>query len=462
MHFLEAHELAARIRDGRLSPVEATTATLERIEQHDPTLNTYSMVLADEAMAEAQRLTEELAHGRPRGPLHGVPVSVKDLCWVEGTPATAGTIALAQHVAPADGTVVARLRAAGAVVVGKTKMSEAALAAHHPDLGTPLNPWDHELWIGASSSGAAAATAAGLCHAAIGSDTGGSIRFPSAAAGLTGLKPTFGRVSRAGTVEFAGSLDHIGPMARSVRDVALVFDAIAGPDPADPTTLIGPAPRLADACEEPVPAGLKVGVDPAFMAVCDAETTRVLEDAIAVLEAMGAQVVPVHLPDVDQTVEDWTPQCAVEAAVVHAETFAAAPDRYGDQVRELLERGLATPATDLARIAARRRDFAARWHEATREVDVLLLQVTGVAGPTAAWLDELGVGPVWRDRIMKATCPVNAVGVPSLTLPGGRTTSGAPVGFQLVGGLGAEALLVRVGHAFQEATEHHRVHPTGY
>lgn len=446
MHFDTITAAAARLRRSEISVVDLLEKQLERIDRLDPDLRSFSEVFHDRARRRAADLDREARHGEFRGPLHGIPISVKDLFWVEGTPPNAGGIVFRDRRAVANAAIVDRLEDAGAIIVGKVNMSEAALAAHHPDLPVPLNPWDPAAWIGASSSGSAAATAAGLGYASIATDTGGSIRFPSAAAGLTGLKPTWGTVSAENSVEFAASLDHIGPIGRSAADCSLLFEVLRDDD----AVLDEPAREI------------RLGVDARYLAECDPETTAVLTRAIEVLTAAGASVVDVDLPPVQRMVEDWTPTCAVEAAVFHEPTFRAHPDEYGPQVRELLERGLSTGAVEYERMRRRRIDFRRDFARATRDVDVLILQVTGIAGPDASYMDDIGVGEEWRRKIMLATCPINFVGVPALTLPGGSTAAGRPIGFQLVGRAHGERTLLDLGDRFQAATDHHTRHPAGF
>lgn len=459
MHDLDIVEIGVLLRSRDASPRELVRLMLDRIDTYDEELGSYEQVFRDQALRDAERLEAELARGDDRGPLHGVPIAVKALYAVAGVPTTASTPALHAPVATEDCVVVHRLREAGAIILGTNVMSEGALAAHHPSIGTPKNPWGEELWVGASSSGSAVATAAGLCYANLASDTGGSIRFPCAATGLTGLKTTWGRVPRTGTVEFAVSLDTFGPIARSARDCSVLYDVIAGPDAGDPTSLITPPELTATAHPPSNLAGVRIGVDEEFLGVCDAATITAIEGAISELQQLGAQPLPVHLPSVDQMIEDWTPACAVEAAVAHLATFPERRDEYGDQFAELLEAGNATSAVDHERLLRRRREFAAKLLTATSSVDVVVMQVTGIAGPQAAFLDEIGVGPQWRDLIMRATCPVNAAGLPALVLPVGSTGSGAPIGFQLVGPPLSEARLLSIGRAFQTLTAHHRRRP---
>lgn len=462
MHFQGITEIARTIRETETGSVDVVQNTLDRIRRLDDSLNSYSHVFDAEALAEAAARDRELAAGTDLGPLHGVPIAVKDLFWVKGTAPNAGGTVFSDTTAEEDATVVERLRAAGAVITGKLKMSEGAFAAHHPSVSRPRNPWDGDAWVGASSSGNAVATAAGLCAASVGTDTGGSIRFPSAATGLTGLKPTWGRVPTHGSVEFAGSLDHIGPMARSVLDCAIVFDAIADRPAPDPEGSNRGQSSLLTACHLGVKPGFRIGIDEGFMAVCDSDTRRVLDSALDTLADLGAKIVAINLPEVDQIVADWTPACAVEAAVVHESAFSGQPDAYGDQLRELIELGIGLTATAFQRILRRRQAFAHSFQSAIREVDAVLLQVTGVAAPDASYLDRIGVGTEWRETIMKATCPVNSAGVPALTLPGGFTDQQRPIGFQLVGACDGEGDLVGIGHAFQQVTTHHLIHPPGF
>lgn len=242
LHYLEIAALAPLIRARKLSPVELTEAMLTRVAALDRQLHAYTRVTAEQAREEARVAETQIMRGEYRGPLHGIPLALKDLFWTKGVATAAGTTVHADFVPNEDATVVRRLREAGAIILGKLQLTEGAFAIHHPSITPPVNPWDADHWCGASSSGSGVATAAGLCFASLGSDTGGSIRFPCAANGLTGLKPTWGRVSRHGAFELAALLDHVGPIARSAADARLLFDAIEGHDPLDPTSLPGRAP----------------------------------------------------------------------------------------------------------------------------------------------------------------------------------------------------------------------------
>ncbi|MBB4359658.1 Asp-tRNA(Asn)/Glu-tRNA(Gln) amidotransferase A subunit family amidase [Bradyrhizobium sp. CIR18] len=252
LHYLELTALAAHLKAREISALEVTRAQLDRIDSIDRDLGSYVHVMAETAMAEAEAADADIAQGRYRGPLHGVPIALKDLFWTEGIPTAAGTTLHRDFRPSADATVVRRLKNAGAVILGKVQLTEGAYADHHPLVKPPKNPWNASYWPGISSSGSAVATAAGLCFGSLGSDTGGSIRWPCAANGLTGLKPSWGRVSRHGTFELAATLDHVGPIGRSAADVGALLGVIAGHDPNDPTSLVDPVPDYLAAAAQDV------------------------------------------------------------------------------------------------------------------------------------------------------------------------------------------------------------------
>src|SRR5580698_2570687 len=253
LHYSSLDEVARRLKARQLSSVELTRTLLDRIGRIDPRLKSFATLTPERALADAAARDAETAASKSRGALHGVPIAVKDLCNTEGVPTAAGMKIHRGNIPTEDATVVARLKAKGAVILGKLQMTEGAFGAHHPSVAAPINPWNEAYWTGVSSSGSGVATAAGLCYASLGSDTGGSIRFPSTMNGLTGLKPTWGRVSRAGVFPLAESLDHIGPMCRSALDAALILGVIAGADPDDPTAAPLPVPDYAGSID----AGLK-------------------------------------------------------------------------------------------------------------------------------------------------------------------------------------------------------------
>lgn len=458
LHYLELVELARRIRAKEVSPVEATRAQLARIEALDGRLRSYALVLAEQALADARQAEAEIARGAARGPLHGVPIAVKDLCWTKGIPTAAGMTIHRDFRPGEDATVVRRLREAGAVILGKLQLTEGAYADHHPDIPPPVSPWNPDTWVGSSSSGSGVATAAGLCYGSLGSDTGGSIRFPSAASGLTGLKPTWGRVSRYGVFELAATLDHIGPMARSAADCAALLGAIAGADPKDPTASLEPVPDYAAHLDGGL-RGLRIGVDRAFNDGTDAVLAKATQDALDVVAGLGGEIREVAIPDVRQIVEDWFPLCGVETAVAHEGTYPSRKDEYGPGLAGLIELGRTQSGMDYQKIVLRRHDFAGRLRALFEDIDLLVVPSQGFASPTVATMATLGETPDLISDLLRPTSPFDMSGSPTITLPCGFTGRGTPVGFQFVSRHMEEGLLLRAGHAFQQATDWHHRHP---
>ena len=323
--FATIEELAPRIAAGDVSPVELTEAQLARIEAADGRLKSYATVMADSALAEARQAEAEIAAGEYRGPLHGIPIAVKDLCYTDGVRTMGGSKVLEDFVPDFDSTVVARFRAAGAVLLGKLNMTEGAMAGYHRARQVPVNPWAADRWTGTSSSGSGVATAAGLCYASLGSDTGGSIRSPSASCAIVGLKPTWGRVSRYGVLALAESLDHVGPMTRSTWDCAAVLEVIAGDDPHDPTTLPEPAPTILDEIGAGV-AGMRIGYDRRY---ASENVIPPIAEAVAAsvqtLASLGAQIVEIELPDLRPYISHYLTLCVVEALAPTPTTTPAAP-----------------------------------------------------------------------------------------------------------------------------------------
>jgi len=457
--YLELIDVGRRIAARTLSSVEVTRALLERISQLDNRLRSYACVTPELALRAAEEADREIARGSRRGPLHGVPVAVKDLCRTRGIPTAAGMPIHRNFVPDRDATVVARLKAAGAVLVGKLQMTEGAFSAHHPSVSPPVNPWSAEHWPGVSSSGSGVATAAGLCYGALGTDTLGSIRFPSTMNGVTGLKPTWGRVSRAGVFALAQSLDHVGPMARSAADAAAMLGAIAGVDADDPTALQEPVPDYLADIDAGV-RGVRIGIDRALIAAgADHDMARVAEEASVVLAQLGADVRDVTFPSPDQVVPDAVLLCAVEAAGAHESTFPARASEYGPVLTTLLQTGRAVDGLTLAKLLQRRAAFNGRLAAVFREVDLLLMPAMNKAAPSLASLAEQVNDPAVRYVRVRFTAPFDMSGSPSLTLPGGATREGLPVGFQLIGRHLDESLVLRAGHAFQKATRWHHRHP---
>ncbi|UPT92904.1 amidase [Bradyrhizobium barranii subsp. apii] len=460
LHYLELTALAARLKARDVSALDVTRAQLDRIEAMDRDLGSYVHVMAETAIAEAKAADAEIAQGRYRGPLHGVPIALKDLFWTKGIPTAAGTMLHRDFRPHEDATVVRRLKDAGAVILGKLQLTEGAYSDHHPLVTPPKNPWNASYWPGISSSGSAVATAAGLCFGSLGSDTGGSIRWPCAANGLTGLKPSWGRVSRHGAFELAATLDHVGPIGRSAADAGALLGVIAGHDPNDPTSVFNPVPDYLAAAAQDV-RSLRIGVDAAWNSDdVDVKTQHVLADAIDAFRALGAGIVDVRFPDVMQAIADWTPNCAVEAAVAHEATYPARKDEYGPMLASLIEAGRALSALDYPKIMLRRLALRGRVTALFETIDLLLIPVHPFPPVTLAMIQTLGEQPDLIAKLQRYTCPFDVTGHPTITLPGGASADGLPIAFQLVAAHLDEAMLVRAGAAFQRTTSWHRCHPS--
>jgi amidase len=459
IHYLGLLEISERIRRREITSLAVTQALLARIERDDRRLHSSAMVLTEQALAEARRADAELAAGFVRGPLHGVPVAIKDLLWTRGLPTAAGMDVLKDFRPEADATVVSRLRTAGAVLIAKLQMTEGATLSHHPNVPRPANPWSAAHWTGVSSSGSGVAPAAGLCFGALGTDTGGSIRVPSAANNLSGIKPTWGRVSRHGLMPLAPSLDHIGPMARSVADAAAILQAIAGPDPADPTALTAPVPDYL-APLTPI-SDLVIGVDRAF-ATDDvpAPIVRAFETALETFAALGARIRPIEFPVDAAEQSAAAPLLLAELAAAHADHFPGLAEGYGPRLRAMLSVAQAVGGPTVARAYQAKDRFTGRLAALFRDVDLILLPGLGRLVPTwdevDAWPED--VGPA-IEGLFRFAAPFNLAGTPTLSFPGGFTDDGLPIGLQLVGWKLAEPALIRAGRAFQCATDFHTRRP---
>lgn len=461
LHYLDMFDLSLMIRSRKLSPVDITKAQLARIEKLDGALNSYACVAAESALEQARQAEAELVRGACRSPLHGVPIAVKDLFWTKGIPTTAGTTIHRGFMAQEDATVVARLKEAGAVILGKLRMTEGAFAIHHPDLPAPNNPWGAAHWAGASSSGSGVATAAGLCYAALGTDTGGSIRFPAAANNLTGLKPTWGRVSRYGAFELAASLDHVGPMARSAKDVLFLLSTIAGHDPKDPTS-------LPSACLE-IPGidesfkGLRVGVDEAWLSDgVDPAIQKGLQQIMNFIRQGGGTLVRVEMPDTRAVSTNWERHCGVQTAIAHEATYPSRAVEYGPALSRLIDGGRELSGADYQRILLAAQRFTGEVDALFNEVDLVLAPVQPYAAPTYEQLAGLASDPEANRRLIQFTSPFNVSGHPCLSLPCGFTQQGLPLGAQFIGKKESEGTLCRAGMAVQRVSDWHKQRPPGF
>jgi aspartyl-tRNA(Asn)/glutamyl-tRNA(Gln) amidotransferase subunit A len=452
--------LAGAIRAGTISPVEATRQCLDRIAQLDGRLRAFITVDGDRALAAARERESEQSRGAWRGPLQGVPLAFKDLCFIGGLPTSCGTRIAEYFRADHDCTAVTRLVDAGAVTLGKLNMTELAMGAFgdNPHHGQARNPWSLDRCTGGSSSGSGVAVAAGLAAGAIGTDTGGSIRLPSAACGITGLKPTYGRVSRAGAMALSWSNDHLGPMARTAEDCAIMLQAIAGSDPLDATASPRPVPDYLAALAQPV-NGLRIGVpENYFFQGLDPDMATGVRAAIEVLGSLGGRVEEIRLPDPQTMCEVTNIISRSEATALHGHLLRERPQDLGSFARARLELGLRIRAHDYLQALRLRARLARAFSEGVwSRVDLLAAPVIPEPAPSlgAALDGSVDEITVRQGRFSRFTRPFNGLGLPALSLPCGFSRAGLPLAFQIVGRPFDEATVLRVGHAYQTVTTWH-------
>lgn len=462
LHNLDIATLGRLIQQRDLSPVELTKHMLNRIRRYDPTLHAFVTITEELALKQARNAEDRLMRRQYLGPLHGIPIALKDLCFTHGIPTSAGMPIHRQFVPGYDGTAVKRLYDAGAILLGKLQLTEGAFTEHHPEVAVPVNPWGDQTWSGASSTGSGVALAGGLCFGATGSDTGGSIRFPCAANGVTGIKPTWGRVSVYGAFELAASLDHLGPMARTATDCAILLQEMAGADVNDPRTALHPVPNYlaGDAARLD---GFRIGIDASFnIEDVDETMRRATAAASEVLQALGAQLVPVKFPDYHDAIADWGPICAIEAAYAHRDTFPSRRSEYGPTLGGFLDSAQGISAADYQAMLLRRKDFSGQLERVLNSVDAMLMPAQTRSSPTIQEMAALGEDPDALSALIRFTAPIDMSGHPSITLPAGFTDRQTPVAVQLVGRYFSEDVLVRGGRAFQSQTSWHLERPSDY
>ncbi len=462
VHWLSMVELGDAYRRRMLSPVEVTRALLGRIEALNPDLNAFLTVTGDLALAEARRAEEELRRGIDRGPLHGVPYALKDLIATAGIRTTCGSSLRADWV-PDEGAVVAqRLRDAGAVLLGKTHLHEFAYGATNanPHYGPARNPWNRERATGGSSGGSAGAVAAGLAPLALGTDTGGSVRIPSALCGIVGLKTTFGRVSTRGVFPLSWSQDTVGPMTRSAEDAALALQALAGPDPRDPHAARVPVPDYRAALGSPI-AGLRFGVWEEAMAFADPIVREAVEVALETFRMQGAEIISLSWSRLDLLGAAASILLYVDASVVHAADLRRAPQRYGEDVRGRLELGTLIPATAYVKAQRLRRLLLDEYRRLFERVDAIISPTCSLPAPGVdrPFVTLRRVKIDVRPALSALTRPYNAIGAPAISVPCGFSPDGLPLGLQVAGPPWSEPLLLRAAAAYQQATRWHTRRP---
>ncbi|MET7730750.1 amidase [Streptomyces sp. NPDC005402] len=446
---LSLTEASRAVRARELSPVELTESVLARIAAVEGRLGAYVTVAADAALAAAVRAEREISGSGPRGPLHGIPMALKDLIDAEGIPTTASSHVRTGHVAERDSRVAERLGAAGAVLLGKTHTHEFAYGLTTPQTN---NAWDHSRVAGGSSGGSAVAVAAGGATFAMGTDTGGSIRVPAALNGVVGLKPTYGLVPRTGVTSLSWSLDHVGPLARTVQDVALVLSATAGHDPRDPASVSGPMPDRFPGGDL---RGLKVGVPRNhYFDRVTPEVEESVRGAIERLAELGAELVDVEIPMARYIQAVQWGLMVPEATAYHERSLRATPDLYAADVRILLEAGELTSAGDYLRAQRARTMMRDAWARMFDGIDVLAAPTVPMTAAEAGqeaveWAD--GTTEAVSDSYVRLCAPANITGVPALTLPVGHDRAGLPIGMQLMARPFHDATVLRVGRVYEES-----------
>jgi aspartyl-tRNA(Asn)/glutamyl-tRNA(Gln) amidotransferase subunit A len=453
--YLSALDLGTLLRKRQVSATEITQIMLARIETLDAKTNAYITVMAEEALSAARRCDAELAAGEDRGPLHGIPVAVKDIYDTAGTRTTAGSKILADCVPERDATSVARLRNAGAVIIGKTNLNEFACGvtstnAHYGDV---LNPWDLSRTPGGSSGGSAAAVAAGLCTMATGTDTGGSIRIPAALCGIVGLKPSFGRISCHGIMPLSWEQDHPGPMARTVRDAALMLSAMAGWDAADPVTAQVPVPNYAAALEGGV-NGWRIGLDRQYaLQGISSEVRDAFEQALETMVTLGAEIVDVQVPGLEDGISAGLVIWNAEAAAVHEEWLQTRPEDYDPRIGRRLGNGFSVTGIDYARAQRARRRLVRTLQLLFEDMDLLATPMCAIGAPPQG-VGQVVVGGQEFDvlpALTRYSRVFNLTGLPAVSVPCGFTGEGLPIGLQLVGPSFGESAVLRAAHVFEQA-----------
>ena len=459
--FASIYQLAMALQKGDVSPVELTLAYLERIQQLNDKLNAYITVIADHAIEEAKAAETEMRRHGPRGFLHGIPLAHKDIAATKGVRTTNGSKVFKDYMPDYDATVIKRLRDAGSILLGKLNMNEFATIVPSEHFGPVQNPWKLGHTPGGSSSGSGAAVAAGLCAGALGTDTGGSIRIPAALCGTVGLKATHGRVSIYGVTPLAWSLDHIGPLTRTVMDAAIMLQAIAGYDPHDPASQEVPVGDYTSNLDGDI-QGLKLGVPTNFFSdLTHPEVKTAFHSAVDVLGGLGTNIEEVALP---HFTEAWSIAQVIisgEANVWHEPYLVKHAEDYGLQVRKFLERGKSTLATEYIRAQQAKRRFRGEMLAVCNAFDALL--TPGVLIP-APHLEARSVEFEGREvkllpAMVSATSPFNLTGQPALTIPCGFSASGLPLALQIIGMPFEEVTILRIGHAFESTTSWHMRHP---
>ena len=449
--------LAGLIERKEVSPVEVVDSILERIEAIDGKTNAFITVMSDEGSEAARLAEEEISRGLYRGPLHGIPVGLKDLYYTRDVRTTGGSkiTEWAEFIPDEDSTVTKRLKEAGAVVIGKLNMHEFAAGGtnENPHYGPSRNPWNVDHMTGGSSGGSGAAVAASLCSAAMGSDTGGSVRIPASLCGIVGLKPTFGRVSCYGLIPLSWSMDHPGPMTKSVEDAAIVMNAIAGHDPKDASTARAPVPDYTEGLANGI-VGTKIGLPtPYFFDGLDPEVGEAIGRAASLLGELGAVMEDVSLPIMEYSPHLRNTISMVEAAVYHERMTKTHADELTPNVRDRFELGLLLPASFYVKSQRVRKMVTDEFMDVLKRADVLVTPTISIPAPRIgqAKVSIGGKEEQVLEHLGRFTRPFNQTGFPACTVPCGFTSAGLPIGLQIVGRPFDESTVLRVAYAYEQA-----------
>ncbi len=458
--YYSLREVRDLLRDREISSRELVEAQLARLDAIEPRLNAFITVFRRQALEAARSADDAAARREYRGALHGVPLTVKDLLWTCGERTTSGSKIYADFIPKEDATAVAKVKAAGGVLLGKANLHELAygVSSVNPHYGPVRNPWDGERISGGSSGCSAAALAAGIGYGSIGTDTGGSIRIPSALCGTVGLKPTYGRVSRYGVTPLAWSLDHVGPMTRTVEDAAILFESLAGHDPKDPASAHREPERVGERLGE-FPPGLKMGLHLRyFFEQIDPQVAEAVQTAVRDLERLGLERVEVDIPEVDHQSTCRNVITFAEASSYHERNIRERPSDFSEAVLEMLRLGLLVQATEYLAAQRARRRIVEAFRNAFREIDLLVCPMVPVPAPKIGE-EQLSNGEELRAGLLRLASPFNTVGFPAITLPCGFTQAGLPVGLQMVARPFAEGLLLQVAHAYESGHSWCERHP---
>ncbi len=453
-------DAARAVEKKEISPLELTRSMLERIESVDRNLNSYLTVASEFALQQAAAAEREILDGMYRGPLHGIPLAVKDLIFTQDVRTTCASKILADWVPDYNATVIEKLYRAGAVLLGKLTLTEFAGIGYHPTVKPALNPWDTNRWTGSSSSGSGVATAASLCFGSLGTDTGGSIRFPAAACGVVGLKPTYGRVSRYGVFPLAESLDHVGPLTRRVADTAAILQTIAGFDENDATTRREPVPTLLANIRKGI-KGVRFGVDWSYATSgIDPQISEAISAATRVFSDLGSVLQEVKFSSSEDAVNAWGVIFTAECGAAHEATYPALADHLSVPFRTFLQESEKIRGSDYAKAHVMRQRVAREIDNIFQSVDLFVCPTMGMEPMKldGAAVEDLITPQIGHD-LLKFTSPFSLSGNPALSIPCGESKDGLPFSLTLVARHGDEPLLLQAGHAYEQATSWHKRRP---